>query len=163
MARPAKQAPVTSGPAEGDAAVGVDEPPEPRPGVPMETSPRPAEGSHWTTPPRQPARRGRLRRKGLRRLTPVFGTASPPRGVSGLIRRIAYRIPEHRARHWMLLLTADRIDVMEGVVGDVLGRSLRRRGFERLGRALEANPARAFAVVTAASIGAVLLARRAVR
>lgn len=163
MARPAQPAPRTYGPTEGDAALGVDAPPEPRPGVPRETPPRPAEGSHWTVPSRQPAPRGRLRRKGLDRLTPVFGTATPPRGVSGLIRRIAYRIPEQRARHWMLLLTADRIDVMEGMLGDVLGRPLRRRGFERAGRALQANPAGVLAGATAASIGAALLLRRALR
>lgn len=46
-------------------------------------------------------------------LTPVFGTAQPPRGLSGAIRRAAYRIPEHRAAHWMLLLLGDRVDVWE--------------------------------------------------
>lgn len=43
---------------------------------------------------------------------PVFGTAQPPRGVSGVMRRLAYRIPEHHAKHWMLLLAADRVDVV---------------------------------------------------
>jgi hypothetical protein len=50
------------------------------------------------------------------RLTPVFGTASPPRGLSGLLRRAAYRIPEHAPSHWMLLLLGDRVDVWEGRV-----------------------------------------------
>jgi hypothetical protein len=44
---------------------------------------------------------------------PVFGTAQPPRGLSGALRRRAYAIPEHRARHWALLLLADRVDVVE--------------------------------------------------
>jgi hypothetical protein len=47
------------------------------------------------------------------RLTPVFGTAQPPRGLSGLIRRAAYRRPEHEASRWMLLLLGDRVDVWE--------------------------------------------------
>lgn len=47
------------------------------------------------------------------RLTPVFGTAQPPRGMSGVIRRAAYRLPEHKAARWMLLLAADRVDVWE--------------------------------------------------
>jgi hypothetical protein len=46
-------------------------------------------------------------------LTPVFGTAQPPRGPSGVLRRAAYRIPEHRALHWLLLVVADRVDVAQ--------------------------------------------------
>jgi hypothetical protein len=47
------------------------------------------------------------------RLTPVFGTSTPPRGLSGVIRRAAYRIPEHKAPRWMLLVLGDRVDVWE--------------------------------------------------
>ena len=46
-------------------------------------------------------------------LTPVFGTAQPPRGLSGVIRRAGYRVPEHKAARWMLLLAADRVDAWE--------------------------------------------------
>jgi hypothetical protein len=49
-------------------------------------------------------------------LTPVFGTAQPPRGLSGLVRRAAYRIPEHKAARWMLLMLGDRVDVWESRV-----------------------------------------------
>ena len=48
--------------------------------------------------------------------TPVFGTAQPPRGLSGRLRRAAYGIPDHFARHWMLLILADRVDVLESRV-----------------------------------------------
>jgi hypothetical protein len=44
---------------------------------------------------------------------PVFGTAQPLHGLSGLVRRIAYGTRETKARHWLLLLVADRIDVLE--------------------------------------------------
>jgi hypothetical protein len=47
------------------------------------------------------------------KLPPVFGTAQPPRGLSGLMRRSAYKIPEHKAGRWMMLLMADRVDVWE--------------------------------------------------
>lgn len=47
------------------------------------------------------------------RLTPVFGTMQPPRGLSGLIRRAGYRIPEHKAGRWLLLMLGDRVDVWE--------------------------------------------------
>jgi hypothetical protein len=52
------------------------------------------------------------------------------------MRRMAYRIPEWRARHWMLLLLADRVDVVEGLLGDVMRRVMPSR-FEkyRAGRA----------------------------
>jgi MYXO-CTERM domain-containing protein len=43
----------------------------------------------------------------------VFGTAQPPYGLSGALRRGAYAIPEHRARHWMLLMLADRVELVE--------------------------------------------------
>ena len=45
--------------------------------------------------------------------TAVFGTAQPPRGLSGVMRRRAYEIPEHHVRHWLLLMLADRIDLLE--------------------------------------------------
>lgn len=47
------------------------------------------------------------------RTTPVFGTAQPPRGVSGALRRRAYALPEHHVSHWLWLLLADRIDLLE--------------------------------------------------
>src|SRR5256885_15019553 len=46
-------------------------------------------------------------------LTPVFSTALRPKGLSGVIRRMAYRIPESHARHWATLMLADRVDVLE--------------------------------------------------
>lgn len=53
-------------------------------------------------------------------LTPVFGVASPPRGLSGLLRDYAFRYGEGTNRHWMTLLIADRIDVIESTVIDAL-------------------------------------------
>ncbi len=48
-----------------------------------------------------------------RALAPVYGTAVPLRGLSGVIRRIAYEVPDYKPRRWMLLMLADRVDVME--------------------------------------------------
>ncbi len=45
--------------------------------------------------------------------TPVFGTAQPPAGLAGAIRRYAYKFPDHWMRHWSTLLFADRVDVWE--------------------------------------------------
>lgn len=92
---------------------GADASPENRPGVPMEWTPHPAEGAHWTTPDRQQPSVPIFIRRGLDKPTPVFGTAQPPTGLSGQIRRLAYQVPEHTVRHWMTLLLADRVDVLE--------------------------------------------------
>jgi len=55
----------------------------------------------------------RLVQRDVVRPTPVFGTAQPARGLSGALRTRAYAIPEHHARHWFLLIVADRVDVVE--------------------------------------------------
>lgn len=54
------------------------------------------------------------------RLTPVFGTTCPPRGLSGLIRARAYKLSEGMVPHWLMLMTADRIDVVEGILEDFM-------------------------------------------
>jgi hypothetical protein len=92
---------------------GVDRRKEDRPGVPKETPPHPLPGVHWREPPQQVPAHPVLMRADLDRLTPVFGTGEPPRGVSGALRRVAYTVPDHKARHWMLLLLADRVDAIE--------------------------------------------------
>jgi hypothetical protein len=93
------------------AGRGVDAAPAARPGVPRE---RPARGvgAWWRRAERQRGA-GAPSRQGLRPATAAFGTGQPPRGLSGLLRRAAYRIPEHRASRWALLLAGDRLDVLE--------------------------------------------------
>ena len=49
-------------------------------------------------------------------VTPVYGTSVEPRGLSGIVRRASYKIPEHNASRWMLLILSDRIDVVEGKI-----------------------------------------------
>jgi hypothetical protein len=100
---------------------GVDLKPEARPGVPRETPPYPLHGTHWTEPPPQPTHEDVVVRAGLTRPTPVFSTALPPRGVSGALRRVAHRIPDHRLGHWFLLLLADRVDVVQNLPALIKG------------------------------------------
>ncbi|GAB3431144.1 hypothetical protein [Massilia solisilvae] len=52
-------------------------------------------------------------------ITPIFGTAQPPKGLSGMIRRAAYKQTENDIRHWLMLLLADRVNVVEGVIDDL--------------------------------------------
>jgi hypothetical protein len=49
----------------------------------------------------------------------VFGTSTPPSGLSGMIRRGAFRWSESNWMHWLLLMGADRINVVEGIVHDL--------------------------------------------
>ena len=84
-----------------------------RPGVPMEHTPRPLTAAAPAQFERMRPRRGLTHRSEMRAMTPVFGTAQPLHGISGLLRRSAYSMHETRARHWMMLLLADRVDVME--------------------------------------------------
>ena len=51
----------------------------------------------------------------------MFGTSCPPKGVSGLIRKYAYKqYSEARAAHWLLLIAADHVDALESSVQSVL-------------------------------------------
>ncbi len=49
----------------------------------------------------------------------VFGNTLPPSGLSGKIRRAAFKYSEGKGQHWMLLLLADRVNVVEGVIDDL--------------------------------------------
>jgi hypothetical protein len=89
---------------------GVDLDPKDRPSVPRERFDPGATGAHWDFPERQPELRPRERSIEHAQLTPVFGTTCPPRGVSGAMRRFAFRYSEARAAHWLILIAADRVD-----------------------------------------------------
>jgi hypothetical protein len=92
---------------------GTDHSPLERPGIPQEQDPpRRLASAHWLDLEQQASTPTPLVGQGMK-LTPVFSSAVPPRGVSGALRRIAYRIPDYRARRWLLLMIADRIDVVE--------------------------------------------------
>lgn len=97
---------------------GADLDPANRPGVPMERTPPRLEHVH--RPAEQPRRDVEVlhsvERPGL---TPIYGTTAPPKGLSGMIRRVAFRYGENDMRHWMILLLADRVDMGEGLVEDL--------------------------------------------
>lgn len=91
----------------------VDADPRQRPGVPMELKPEPRPGSQVPVTPQQtdvPINHEHVTKS---RMPPVFGTGEPPKGLSGALRTLAYKYPDHWARHWMVLLLADRVDVWE--------------------------------------------------
>jgi hypothetical protein len=128
---------------------GVDLDPKDRPAVPKENFNPRRFGVRWDFPERQVAHYERERSTEHAFVTPVFGTSCPPRGISGVIRRLAYRrYSEGRAAHWLLLMFADRVDVLESRIGEALkgrianpiaemglGAEIKRHGIHaRLGR-----------------------------
>lgn len=137
---------------------GVDADPDNDPTFPMrDQSEDDAPGMNWVRP--QPQRREVevLMSVEHQRMPAVFGTTAPPAGVSGLIRRQAFRFSESQLGHWMLLMLADRVNVVEGLLGD-LSRGHIPNPFAESGFGAEWRYNRTGAVVrlaaTAAAMGA---------
>ena len=99
---------------------GIDADPENEPTYPMKD---------WTgddhrrrdyeRPPQQPATVEILHSNERPNLTAVFGTSTPPSGLSGVLRRYAFRYSESSWGHWLPLVLADRINVAEGIISDL--------------------------------------------
>jgi hypothetical protein len=99
---------------------GVDADPENDPTYPMKNR---NNGEHagysWERPPQQAANVEILHSNERPNLTAAFGTSTPPSGLSGVIRRAAFKYSENSYGHWLPLMLADRINVVEGVLSDV--------------------------------------------
>lgn len=105
-----------------DASWGADLEPGRRPGVPKESNHEngsSGHSSHWTKITRQKPNVRILQTLERPSLTPVFGTRNPPRGMSGQLRELAFGYSEDKLRHWMMLVLADRVDMVEGWVEDI--------------------------------------------
>lgn len=99
---------------------GVDADPQNDPTYPMrDIAADDSRGMSWARPPQQQAHVEILTSIERNNLPAVFGTATPPRGVSGMIRRQAFRYSESQWAHWLMLMAADRVNVVEGVVDDL--------------------------------------------
>lgn len=118
---------------------GIDLQNDRRPGVPREVEPSPYPGAHWTTPEEQEPTAAVEKRADLPALTPVFGTSAPVHGLSGIVRRAAYAIPDHLVRHWLLLLAADRIDALESAVTGAFTRRREPKPAPKMPRRSEAE------------------------
>lgn len=77
------------------------------------------EGISWERPAPQPVNQEILQSIERPDVTAVFGTSIPPSGLSGMIRRLAFRNSENAYAHWVPLIVADRVNVVEGVVCDL--------------------------------------------
>ena len=75
---------------------------------------------NWKRPPLQPETVEVLHSNERPNLTAAFGTSTPPSGLSGVLRRFAFKYSESSYMHWVPLVMADRINVVEGVVDDII-------------------------------------------
>lgn len=81
-----------------------------------------AEDAHsgWVRPVQQPADVEVLQSIEYLATPAVFGTSAPPSGLSGMIRRAAFAYSESSYLHWLPLVLADRINVIEGLLHDLV-------------------------------------------
>jgi hypothetical protein len=99
---------------------GIDADPKNDPTYPMKHR---NNGEHkgytWDRPTQQVATVEILHSIERPNLTSVFGTSTPPSGLSGMIRRMAFKKSENDYGHWLPLVLADRINVVEGIIEDI--------------------------------------------
>ncbi|SDJ89284.1 hypothetical protein SAMN05421823_101351 [Catalinimonas alkaloidigena] len=99
---------------------GIDADPQNDPTYPMRKRSRDDhQGYSWERPPQQPIDSEVLHSIERPNVTSVFGNSRPPRGLSGQIRRWAFQYGEGSFAHWLPLVLADRVDVVEGVIEDL--------------------------------------------
>lgn len=98
---------------------GIDADPKNDPTYPMRH--RTEEGNQgydWERPTLQPTNIEVLHSIERPNISAVFGTAMPPKGLSGMIRRLAFKYSESSYAHWLPLIIADRVNVIEGILED---------------------------------------------
>jgi hypothetical protein len=98
---------------------GVDADPKNDPTYPYRHREADNHSGQWDRPPLQESDVEILQSIEHVRTPAVFGTATPPSGLSGMIRRGAFTWSESNWLHWLLLMGADRINMVEGIVDDL--------------------------------------------
>lgn len=100
---------------------GVDKDPANRPGIPREQNQENVLSPNHHLPikskqtPRQPVELTLERNE----ITPILGDVVPTPPLSGSLRKFAFRYSEDALRHWMILLLADRVNMVEGWFEDI--------------------------------------------
>lgn len=99
---------------------GIDADPKNDPTYPMRRRQKDDHnGYSWDRPSQQPLDTEVLHSNERPNVTAVYGDSAPPAGLSGLVRRWAFRYGESSYGHWLLLLLADRVNAVEGIVDDL--------------------------------------------
>lgn len=102
------------------AGWGMDANPDDQPNFPMKFyTGDDHERKNWERPTLQEDKVDILKSTERPGLSAVFGTPNPPRFLSGMIRKYAFRYSENMYRHWIPLLIADRIDMLESTITDL--------------------------------------------
>ncbi|MFL5731198.1 MAG: hypothetical protein ACJ75J_17045 [Cytophagaceae bacterium] len=100
---------------------GIDADPQNDPTYPIKhRTDEEQKGYTWERPVQQVADTEILHSNERPNLSAVFGTVSPPKGLSGMIRRFAFRYSENSYLHWLPLVLADRVNAFEGIVEDMI-------------------------------------------
>jgi len=99
---------------------GIDANPDNDPTYPMkERTNEEQKGYSWDRPTQQPVQMEILRSIERPNNSAVYGTSTPPQGLSGQLRRFAFKYSESTYAHWFPLALADRVNVIEGIVDDL--------------------------------------------
>src|SRR6476661_4521598 len=94
---------------------GVDADPENDPTYPMKhRTNEEHKGYSWDRPQQQKTDIEVLHSNERNNITAVYGTSVPPSGLSGMIRRFAFKYSESSYGHWLPLVLADRVNMIEG-------------------------------------------------
>jgi hypothetical protein len=98
---------------------GADLDGENRPGVPRDKAPYIGIETLYPDIERQLSSVKILKSVEHEQMPPVFGTTCPPKGLSGMLRGFAFRYSEGQFTHWLTLLLADRVDMVENIILDL--------------------------------------------
>lgn len=99
---------------------GIDADPENDPVYPMKKRTNEEhQGYTWERPEQQPDKVEILKSVERPNLTAAFGTASPPEGLNGEIRKFAFKYSESSYGRWLPLVLADRVGAIEGIIEDL--------------------------------------------
>ncbi len=99
---------------------GIDADPENEPTYPMKHwTGDDHKRSNWERPPLQPDNHQEFHSNERPGMSAVYGTSVPPSGLSGMLRKKAFEYSENHYGHWLGLMAADRINVVEGIVSDI--------------------------------------------
>ena len=97
-------------------------------------------------------------------VTRVFGTSTPPSGLSGMIRRYAFKFSESTYAHWVPLVLADRIGVVEGYLDDlkrgIIPNPFAERGWQAEWKYNKKNVVKNVAIGVAVTAGIVMLLKQ---
>ena len=144
---------------------GVDADPKNDPTYPMKNRTDDEQtGYSWERPTQQPVDIEVLQSIERPNVSAVFGTSVPPSGLSGKIRRYAFRYSENHYGHWLPLLLADRINVVEGIIDDFkqgrIPNIFAEKGLKADWKYNRSGLITRVLVVTAITVGVVALMRR---